>query len=121
MDFFILLVLKPLKRGKDSYCISTKALGKLVGSLLQQNEYMLLSTGHLSPDYNRPGGTGAGFELHLFLPEPPALTVPPPHPPSTEPWESELLSTVGFCLLSKLKQGFLVCSVLTCLGEKMDF
>lgn len=32
--------------------------------------------------------------------------------------ESDLLSAVGFSLLSKLKKGFLVCNVLTCLEKK---
>ena len=112
VDFFILLVLKPLKGGKkDSYCISTKASKKLVGSLLQQNEYMLLSTDHLSPDYNRPQGDWCRLWIPPALSESClAVTVPPPILTAQSTGESAL-STVGFSLLSKLKQGFLVCSV----------
>lgn len=124
VDFFIPLVLKPLKGGERLLLYFHKSTGKA--------HWQPLATEWVHAPEHWPfvswlqqtwGGTGAGFELHLFPPEPPALTVPPPRPRplSTEPWESELLSTVGFCLLLRWKRGFLVCSVLTCLGEKMDF
>lgn len=102
--------------GKRLLLYFHKSVGKLLGSLLQQNEYMLLSADHLSPDYDRPQGTGVGFEFHLsFSDSLLTMTVPPPNLPAQSTGEADLLSTVGFILLSKLKAGFLLCSVLTCL------
>lgn len=41
------------------------------------------------------------------------MTVPPPMLTAQSTGDSDLLSAVGFRLLSKLKRGFLVCSGLT--------
>lgn len=55
--FFYSSCSKATERGEKRVLLYFhKSVGKLVGSLLQQNEYMLLSTDHLSPDYNRPQG-----------------------------------------------------------------
>lgn len=48
------------------------------------------------------------------------MTALPPVLTAQGTGESDLLSAVGFSLLSKLKEGFLVCNVLTCL-EKVYF
>lgn len=45
------------------------------------------------------------------------MTVPPPVLTAQSAGDSGLLSTVGFSLFSKLKQGFLICDVLTCLEK----
>lgn len=55
--FFILLVLKLLRGEKKTHTVFRQKRRKVrFGSHLQQNEYMLLSTDHLSSDYNRPQG-----------------------------------------------------------------
>lgn len=113
--FFYSSCSKATERGeKESYCISTKALeSSLAASCNRMNTCYWVQTICLLITTD-PRGTGVGFEFHLSFSESLlAVTVPPPILTAQSTGDSDLLSAVGFRLLSKLKWGFLVCSVLT--------